>query len=93
MLIIDITNVPEACPSNEMILIESQDDQDIPVVTKMFCGNEIYLRKIIALDARPVHDSLVSNLEMVKSIDPKIDTACIKLLLSSTFRTSWSLQM
>ncbi len=48
------------------------------VVTKLFCGNEAYIREVIDLGAREVHDSRVSNLKVVKSIDPEVQTVYIK---------------
>jgi predicted amino acid racemase len=33
------------------------------VVTKILCGNEIYLKEIIALGVREMHDSRISNLK------------------------------
>lgn len=48
------------------------------VVTKLLCGNETYIREVIRLGAREVCDSRISNLKVVKSIDPSIETAYIK---------------
>ncbi|MEX0681456.1 MAG: alanine/ornithine racemase family PLP-dependent enzyme [Balneolales bacterium] len=48
------------------------------VVTKLFCGNEDYIREVINLGAREIHDSRVSNLEVIKKIDPDVQTVYIK---------------
>ena len=48
------------------------------VVTKILCGNTIYLKEIIALGVREVHDSRISNLKKVKKLDPEIQTVYIK---------------
>lgn len=48
------------------------------VVTKLFCGNEHYIREVINLGAREIHDSRVSNLEVIKSIDSNVQTVYIK---------------
>ena len=48
------------------------------VVTKLFCGNEAYIREVINLGAKEIHDSRVSNLKVVKSIDPDVKTVYIK---------------
>jgi len=48
------------------------------VVTKLLCGNEMYIREVIRLGAREICDSRISNLKVVKSIDPAIETAYIK---------------
>ena len=55
-------------------------DHDIEwgVVTKLFCGNEAYIREVIDLGAREIHDSRVSNLKVIKSIDPEVQTVYIK---------------
>ncbi|MGO4773285.1 alanine racemase [Flavobacterium sp. W22_SRS_FK3] len=48
------------------------------VVSKMLCGNEIYLKEIIALGVKEIHDSRVSNLRKIKALDPEIQTVYIK---------------
>ena len=48
------------------------------VVTKLFCGNEDYIREVINLGVREVLDSRVSNLKVVKNIDPDVQTVYIK---------------
>lgn len=48
------------------------------VVTKMLCGNRIYIQEIIRLGAKEICDSRVSNLKVVKSIDPGVETVYIK---------------
>ena len=48
------------------------------VVAKMLCGNEKYLQEIIKMGVRQICDSRLSNLEMIKSIDPTIETIYIK---------------
>ncbi|MDG5767290.1 alanine/ornithine racemase family PLP-dependent enzyme [Balneolales bacterium ANBcel1] len=56
------------------------DKHDIEwgVVTKLFCGNREYISEVINLGAREIHDSRVSNLKVVKSIDPDVQTVYIK---------------
>lgn len=48
------------------------------VVTKMLCGNEEYIKEIISLGAKELCDSRISNLRVVKSIDPNVQTVYIK---------------
>lgn len=48
------------------------------VVSKMLCGNKIYLNEIIALGVKEIHDSRVSNLRKIKSLNPEIQTVYIK---------------
>lgn len=48
------------------------------VVTKMLCGNKLFLKEVLDLGIRQVSDSRTSNLKAVKSIDPNIETIYIK---------------
>ena len=51
---------------------------DWGIVTKLLCGNRTYLKEVIDLGTRQLCDSRVSNLKMVKNIDPGIETIYIK---------------
>ncbi len=48
------------------------------VVSKILCGNSIYLKEIINLGVRELHDSRISNLKKIKTLDPTIQTVYIK---------------
>ncbi len=48
------------------------------IVTKLLCGNRSYLKEVIDLGLRQVGDSRLSNLRVIKSIDPGIETIYIK---------------
>ena len=48
------------------------------VVTKMFCGNKLFLSQLLKLDISQICDSRVSNLKTIKSIRPDIETIYIK---------------
>lgn len=48
------------------------------VVSKLLCGNRLFLQELIDLGVEEVHDSRISNLAMVKSLNPNIQTAYIK---------------
>jgi predicted amino acid racemase len=48
------------------------------VVTKLLCGNELYLKEIIALGVREMHDSRISNLKKIKNLNPDIQMVYIK---------------
>ncbi len=48
------------------------------VVTKLLCGNRSYIQEVVNLGVREIHDSRISNLKVVKSIDPTIQTVYIK---------------
>lgn len=51
---------------------------DWGVVTKLLCGNKIYLKEIMALGVNEMHDSRISNLKKIKALDPTIQTVYIK---------------
>jgi len=48
------------------------------VVTKLFCGNEALIKEIIDLGVREIHDSRISNLAVVKKLNPEVQTVYIK---------------
>jgi ornithine racemase len=48
------------------------------VVSKLLCGNELYIRELINLGVREIHDSRISNLATVKEIEPSVQTVYIK---------------
>ncbi len=48
------------------------------IVTKLLCGNPMYLKEIIGMGARELMDSRISNLRAIKKIDKSIRTIYIK---------------
>lgn len=48
------------------------------VVSKLLCGNELYLKELIDLGVREIHDSRISNLAKTKEINPEVQTVYIK---------------
>src|SRR5690606_2174873 len=48
------------------------------VVSKILCGNELYLKELIALGVDEIHDSRISNLAKVKEINSNVQTVYIK---------------
>ena len=48
------------------------------VVSKLLCGNRLYLKELIDLGVKEIHDSRISNLAKVKEINPEIQTVYIK---------------
>ncbi len=48
------------------------------IVTKLLCGNPMFIREIIGLGARELMDSRISNLRTIKRIDPEVRTVYIK---------------
>ncbi|HCH44807.1 alanine racemase, partial [uncultured Algoriphagus sp.] len=48
------------------------------VVSKLLCGNRLFLQELINLGVDEVHDSRISNLAMVKKLNPEVQTVYIK---------------
>ncbi|WP_420578464.1 alanine racemase [Ekhidna sp.] len=48
------------------------------VVSKLLCGNEKYLKEVIDLGTKEICDSRISNLEVIKKLDPSVQTVYIK---------------
>lgn len=48
------------------------------VVSKVLCGNKLYLEELLKLPLNQVSDSRISNLRIIKSIRPEIQTVYIK---------------
>jgi predicted amino acid racemase len=48
------------------------------IVSKLLCGNKEYLTELLNLGAKKICDSRVSNLKMIKSIRPEVETIYIK---------------
>lgn len=48
------------------------------VVSKLLCGNQLFLKELIELGVREIHDSRISNLQKVKEINPDVQTVYIK---------------
>jgi len=55
-----------------------QHNIDWGIVSKLLCGNRTYLQELLSLGIRQVLDSRVSNLKMIKLLDPDIQTIYIK---------------
>ncbi|MBB6610194.1 alanine/ornithine racemase family PLP-dependent enzyme [Pontibacter sp. Tf4] len=51
---------------------------DWGIVTKLLCGHEQFLREVLALGVREIHDSRVTNLKAIKNIAPDVQTVYIK---------------
>lgn len=48
------------------------------VVTKLLCGHRTFIREVLALGIKEVHDSRVSNLKLIKELAPDVQTVYIK---------------
>lgn len=55
-----------------------KNDIEWAVVSKLLCGNEDYIRELLALGPKEVCDSRISNLKVVKKINPEVQTVYIK---------------
>lgn len=55
-----------------------QGDIEWGVVTKLLCGNKLYLKELMNLGVREMHDTRISNLKAIKSLDPDVQTVYIK---------------
>jgi len=56
----------------------TKNDIQWAVVSKVLCGNKKYIKELISLGVSQICDSRVSNLKMIKSINPNIQTIYIK---------------
>ncbi len=52
------------------------------VVSKLLCGNKLFLQELLNLGIREVHDSRISNLAMVKRLKKDVQTVYIKPVAS-----------
>jgi len=48
------------------------------VVSKLLCGNRLFLQELINLGVDEIHDSRISNLAKIKKLNPSIQTVYIK---------------
>lgn len=48
------------------------------VVSKLLCGNKLYLNELIALGIKEMHDTRISNIKTIKALAPDIQTVYIK---------------
>ena len=48
------------------------------VVTKLLCGNKLFLEQLVKLGVKEMHDTRISNLKTIKSISENIQTVYIK---------------
>ena len=55
-----------------------KNGQSWGVVSKLLCGNKTFLDVLLSLKPNEVHDSRLSNLKMIKKINPDVQTVYIK---------------
>lgn len=53
-------------------------DVEWGVVSKLLCGNRIYLQELMDMGVREIHDSRLSNLKTIKQMNADIQTVYIK---------------
>jgi predicted amino acid racemase len=65
---------------NFLFLKELFEEKDVSwgVVSKLLCGNKLFLQELINLGIKEIHDSRISNLAMVKRINRSVQTVYIK---------------
>lgn len=51
---------------------------DWAVVTKLLCGHEGYMKEVIDLGIKEICDARISNLKLVKELNPNVQTVYIK---------------
>lgn len=51
---------------------------DWGIVTKLLCGNKLFLHEVLDLGLKEVHDSRISNLVTIKKMAPAVQTVYIK---------------
>ncbi|TVQ47592.1 MAG: alanine/ornithine racemase family PLP-dependent enzyme [Saprospirales bacterium] len=51
---------------------------DWAIVTKILCGNRLFLKEVLDLGIKEVCDSRISNLKKIKEINPEVQTVYIK---------------
>ncbi|PKL79747.1 MAG: amino-acid racemase, partial [Ignavibacteriae bacterium HGW-Ignavibacteriae-4] len=55
-----------------------ENNREWAIVSKLLCGTEEYLRILCDLDITEICDSRISNLKLIKEINPEINTVYIK---------------
>ncbi|GAB3815282.1 hypothetical protein GCM10028895_09210 [Pontibacter rugosus] len=63
-----------------------QHNIDWGIVTKLMCGNELFIKEVLALGIKEIHDSRVTNLKVIKQIAPDVQTVYIKPAPKKVFR-------
>ncbi|MBK0382774.1 alanine/ornithine racemase family PLP-dependent enzyme [Pedobacter sp. SD-b] len=56
----------------------TDNDVEWGVVSKLLCGNQLYLQELVKLGVTEFHDTRISNLKMIKKVAPKAQTVYIK---------------
>lgn len=63
---------------NFLNVLFKKHNKDWGVVSKLLCGNHELLQVLLDLGVTEIHDSRISNLKAIKSINPQVQTIYIK---------------
>jgi predicted amino acid racemase len=63
---------------NHLNQIFKEKGIDWGIVTKLLCGEETFLKEVLALGVKEIHDSRVTNLKAIKKMAPDVQTVYIK---------------
>ncbi len=63
---------------NYLMKLFKKNNIQFSVVTKMLCGNKVFLSELLKLDISQVCDSRVSNLKTIKMLRPDVESIYIK---------------
>ena len=63
---------------NHLDQVFKQHNIDWGIVPKLLCGEEKYLKEVVALGIKEIHDSRVTNLKAIKKVAPQVQTVYIK---------------
>jgi predicted amino acid racemase len=55
-----------------------ENDIEWGVVSKLLCGNKLYLQELVKLGVTEFHDTRITNLKMIKNVAPNAQTVYIK---------------
>ena len=56
----------------------SENDIEWGVVSKLLCGNKLFLEELVKLGVHEFHDTRITNLKMIKRVAPNSQTVYIK---------------
>jgi predicted amino acid racemase len=56
----------------------AKNDIQWTVVSKLLCGNKLYLKELLKLNIKKICDSRISNLKTIKEMNPNIETTYIR---------------
>ncbi len=55
-----------------------KNDIQWSIVSKLLCGNKLYLKELLKLGTKQICDSRISNLKTIKALNPAVETIYIK---------------